>query len=204
VRLFVLARHGQSVLNVEGLVNGDPRRDRGLTEAGVAEANVLGLAVAGLELDLAVVSPFPRSLETAKAALGERPVPLEVDDDLGDIRIGDLEGKTLADYRAVPAHTDRDVPFPGGESLNDAAARYVRAFSRLLERDERATLVVSHEVPVRYALNAVRGSDQLDRPVHAIPNATPYLFDEAGLRRAVERMAVLARPSRPGGARTGP
>jgi hypothetical protein len=62
----------------------------------------------------------------------------------------------------------------------------VRAFRVLLARDERATLVVCHEIPIRYAVNAAAGSRDLDGPEHAVPNATPFLFDEDGLARAVE------------------
>ena len=53
-------------------------------------------------------------------------------------------------------------------------------------------LVVCHEIPVRYALNAAAGSDDLDGPEHAIPNATPYLFDEDALARAAVRIRALA------------
>ena len=49
-------------------------------------------------------------------------------------------------------------------------------------------LVVCHEIPIRYALNAAAGSDDLDAPVHDVPNATAILFDEPSLRRAAERI----------------
>jgi len=45
--------------------------------------------------------------------------------------------------------------------------------------------VVTHEIPIRYALNGAAGSDSLDGPAHELANATPYLFDEDGLKRAV-------------------
>ena len=70
--------------------------------------------------------------------------------------------------------------------------RNARAFERLLERPEQAVLVVCHEIPVRYALNAAAGSDDLDGPEHAIPNATPYLLDEDALARAAVRIQTLA------------
>jgi hypothetical protein len=52
-------------------------------------------------------------------------------------------------------------------------------------------LVVCHEIPIRYALNAAAGSDDLDGPAHAIPNAAPFLFDEDALARAADRIAAL-------------
>ena len=77
-------------------------------------------------------------------------------------------------------------PLPGGESLDDAARRYAEAFRGLLDSDWRSVLVVTHEIPIRYALNAAAGSDSLDGPAHEISNAVPYLFDDEALNRAVE------------------
>jgi broad specificity phosphatase PhoE len=193
VRTFLLVRHGQSLLNVEGVVNGDPERDRGLSSHGIEEGRRLAGQIEHLPIDLAVVSNFPRARQTAELALAGRDVPQEVDPELGDVRIGELEGGTLADYRASAPHADRSLRFPGGESLNEAARRYAGAFARLCDRVERTTLVVCHEIPVRYAVNAAAGSDRFDRPLHDVANATPYLFDEPALRRASARMRELAR-----------
>jgi broad specificity phosphatase PhoE len=189
MRLLLLARHGQSLFNVDHLVNGDPRLDRGLSPVGVDEARKLHGQLAGVSIDLCVVSAFPRAQQTARLALeGRDEIPFEIDPELNDICIGELEGRTLEDYRAwKKAHSHTD-PFPGGESLDDAARRYGAAYGRLLERDEETILCVCHEIPVRYAINAAAGSDDLDWPVHAIANAMPYVFDADGLRRAVQRL----------------
>jgi broad specificity phosphatase PhoE len=125
-------------------------------------------------------------------ALEGREVPLEVEPLLDDIDVGDLEGRTIDDYRSWKhAHTRAD-PFPGGESLDDAALRYAEAFEALLARSEQRILVVCHEIPVRYAVNAAAGSDELDGPAHEIRNCVPHLFDEDGLRRAASRIHELA------------
>lgn len=194
MRLALLARHGQSIFNVDGVVNGDPARDRGLSPLGVDEATALAGQLAPIAIDLCLTSRFPRAQETARLALGARAdsVPHAIDPDLDDIRIGELEGETLAEYRTWKhAHT-RDDPFPGGESLNEAARRYADAFERLARRSEDVVLCVCHEIPVRYAVNSASGSADLDRPLHDVRNATAYLFDNAGLTRAVARMRELS------------
>jgi broad specificity phosphatase PhoE len=190
MRLVLLARHGQSLFNADGVVNGDPALDRGLSPLGLDEARDLGRQIAGVAIDLCVVSAFPRAQQTAQLALaGHDAVPWEVDPELNDVRIGALEGDTLEDYRTWKhAHTRADH-FPGGESLNDAARRYAGAYERLLRRPENTILCVCHEIPVRYAVNAAAGSDDLDGPFHHVANATPYVFDADGLSRAVERLA---------------
>ena len=191
MRLLLLARHGQSLFNVDKVVNGDPVIDRGLSPLGIDEARRLHGQIAGVSIDLCVVSEFPRAQETARIALeGRTDIPVEVDRDLNDIRIGELEGRTLDEYRAWKKAHDHGDPFPGGESLDDAAHRYGAAYERLLLRAEDTILCVCHEIPVRYAINAADGSADLDWPIHAIANATPYVFDAAGLGRAARRLAT--------------
>lgn len=192
MRIFILSRHGESHLNVAGLVNGDPGRDRGLTPLGEQQAAELGREIAALEIQLAVTSRFPRAQATARIALSGRGVPFVVDPGLDDVRVGALEGHTIAEYREWKSHSPRNQPFPGGESLDDAALRFAASFKLLLERIEPVTLVLCHEIPVRYASNAAAGSDTLDRPLHDVPNARPYVFDEAGLSAAVAGIERLA------------
>ena len=192
MRLFLVVRHGQSLFNVGKVVNGDPALDRGLSEQGIEEAERLAGELAALPLDLVAVSPFPRAIQTANIALDGRDVPHLVDEELGDVRIGELEGASIEAYRDASAHSNRKERFPGGESLDEAALRYAGACDRLLARDEAATLVVCHEIPVRYLANAATGSGELNGPLRYVANATPYLFDEESLRRAVERMRELA------------
>jgi probable phosphoglycerate mutase len=191
--VLLLARHALSTLNSEGRVNGDPSVDAPLTEEGREEARRLGAQVANVELDLCVHTRFPRTRETAELVIQGRPVPLVVEARLDDIDIGDLEGWPIERYREVKREVGRKRPFPGGESLDDAARRYAAAWRELAGRPERAILVVCHEIPVRYALNAAAGSDELDGPpFHALPNAVPFLFEPGVLARAADRIEQLA------------
>jgi broad specificity phosphatase PhoE len=190
VRLLLLSRHGQSVFNVSGVVNGDPTLDQGLSDAGRAAAQGLAFELAALPIDLCVTSRFPRAEETARLALGSRAanIPHVIDPDLDDIKVGELEGRPLAEYRGWKRAHVRADRFPGGESLDEAAARYAGAFERLAARPEDTVLCVCHEIPVRYAVNAAAGSPDPDAPFHDVPNATPFLFDADSLRRAAARL----------------
>jgi broad specificity phosphatase PhoE len=190
-RLFVLSRHGESTLNEERRVNGDPSVTVALTGRGEDEARALGAQVAHIRLDLCVTSRFGRAHQTARIALGDRDVPCVEEPLLDDVKIGELEGRTIDEYRAWKREHTRADRFPGGESLDDAAARYARGYRALLALDARCVLVVCHEIPVRYALNAAVGSADLDGPIHDIRNATPYLFDEESLARAASHIDRL-------------
>ena len=191
MRLFVLSRHAESVLNIEDRVNGDPTVRAPLTDRGRGEAALLGLQIRGLPVDACLHTRFGRTLETAQIALTGRDVPLFEEELLDDIRVGELEGWTVGEYRAWKREHTRADRFPGGESLDEAARRYADGYRRLLEQPHECVLVVCHEIPIRYALNAVGDSDDLDAPVHEIPNAAPFLFGEEALNKAAERIAQL-------------
>ncbi len=192
MRLFVVARHGQSVLNVEKRVNGDPRRVVPLTPRGEAEARLLGLQVASFTFDVCLHTRFGRTRHTAEIALGDRVLPYVEEPLFDDVNIGEFDGALTVDYRKWKrAHTRRDR-FPGGESLVEAAERYAEGFRRLCESPYGSVFLVCHDIPLRYVLNAAAGSRWLDGPIHDVPNATAFLFDEAALRRAAPRIRELA------------
>jgi probable phosphoglycerate mutase len=190
--LLILVRHAQSTLNLEGRVNGDPKVHVELTAAGVEQARRLGLQLAHVNIEQCVHTRFGRTRRTAEIALEGRDVAFREEPRLDDIDVGLLEGHTTAEYRAwKQAHSRRDL-LPGGESLDDAAARYAVAFADLALAGAGVVLVICHEIPVRYALNAVSGSASLDAPVHDVPNATPFLFDALTLKRASEAIEGIA------------
>ena len=192
MQLYVIARHAESTLNFEKRINGDPAVPVDLTDKGRDEARLLGQQIAHVPIELCVHTRFTRTRETAAIALEGRDVPFEQMPALDDIDVGELEGQTIEDYRAWKRKHTRGDPFPGGESLDDAARRYAEAFEQLLERSEQSILIVTHEIPLRYAINAADGSDDLDGPAHQLANATPYAFDETALRRAVRQIRHLA------------
>ena len=192
MRLYVLARHGESVLNQQGRVNGDPVVPALLTERGRENARLLGLEVRGLPLDACLHTRFGRTLETARIALEGRDIAFIEDELFDDVRVGELEGWTVDEYRDWKRDHVRADRFPGGESLDDAARRYAAAYRNLLEQPYERVLVVCHEIPIRYALNAAGNSDDLDRPVHSIPNAMPFLFNSDALAAAADRIDRLA------------
>jgi broad specificity phosphatase PhoE len=192
MRLFIIARHAESALNELSLVNGDPSVPVDLTKRGREEAAHLGLQVANIPLDACFHTRFDRTRETARIALAGRDVEFYEEPLLDDIDVGELEGMPIEDYRAWKRAHTRDDPFPGGESMNDAARRYAEGFARLLAAPHEHVLIVCHEIPLRYALNGAAWSDQLDGPVRNLENARPFLFAEEALARAAKRIAELA------------
>jgi len=196
VEQAILARHGESVFSVRGAMNGDPSVDCPLTDLGREQATLLAAALAGERIDLCVTSEFERVQETADLVLAGRDVTRLVLPELNDIRVGDYEGKPLADYRGWARAQDPGVEAPGGgDSRASVTRRYVQAYRTILARPERTILVVTHGLPIRYVLNAVGGQDPT--PVlDQIPYAEPHRISREELEAAVDRLAAWAeRPS---------
>ncbi len=194
-RLFVFARHAESTANTAGIVSSDPRRSVALTHRGREQARALGAQVAGLGIELAVATRFQRTQETAALALAARAVPIVIEPGLDELQAGDFDGGPLEDYWAwKDQHASADR-FPNGESVDEARIRYAAALRRLSSRAERVTLIILHELALRWITEAAIGSPLL--PDAAFGNAMPYLFEKDAIERAAVRLEKMARPGAP-------
>jgi broad specificity phosphatase PhoE len=184
----ILARHGESEYSVRGLVNGDPAVRVALTPRGREEAQALGEALRDREIDLCITSDFERAIETADEALRGRDVPRLVVPELGDIRMGSYEGKSLEEYRLWAHHCAPTEEGPGGgESRVEALRRYLVGFGVVAGRPERTVLVVSHSLPIRYVVTAADGVDP-QASMGQADYATAYDLTGEQLRSALERL----------------
>jgi len=183
LRLFVFARHAESVANAANTLSSSPSQPVGLTPRGRTQARALGVQLANLHVDLAVGTRLLRTQQTIDIALDSRQVPTMIEPGFDEIRAGDLEGERIEAYRSWrDQHTWRDQ-LPHGESIEDA-------LRCLLDRKETVTLVVMHDLALRYITAAAATSSS---PLNgtAFPNAVPYLFDEPAARRAATSLAAL-------------
>jgi probable phosphoglycerate mutase len=189
---IVLVRHGETTYNALGLLNGDPRVPVPLTETGIAECRALRPQLVAVAWAAFVVSPFPRTAASlAEMVPGAVGVP---DPDLGDIALGVFESQPRDEYRAWRrSHGVGEAPPGGGESRLDVLARYARGLHRHATATARPALVVTHDQPIRYLLNALQGDDPILGPAPPVPNATPYPFAAATLADGAERLADALR-----------
>lgn len=116
-----LIRHGQAVVNVQPIIGG-MKGDTGLTALGVEQAGRLRdrlAATAELRPDALLSSPMPRARQTAEIiapALGLAP---EIVDDLQELKPGEADGMSFADYQAAYGRFSYDLSkpiSPGGET----------------------------------------------------------------------------------------
>ncbi|MFG1603948.1 histidine phosphatase family protein [Actinoplanes sp. NPDC049265] len=167
LRWLGVVRHGQSTGNViaERAENGGresidiPERDADvpLSDHGREQAAAVGRWLAERPPDLAIVSPYLRTRQTAETALAGTGVPMEVDERLRDRELGVLDLLTGHGVRErLPAEAARRARLgkfyyrpPGGESWADVLLR-LRALLREVREDHPGARVVlfGHEAIV--------------------------------------------------------
>jgi probable phosphoglycerate mutase len=122
-----LLRHGETAWSILGRHTG--RTDVELTPLGRQQAALLGRRLGARPFALVLTSPLIRAHETCRLA-GYGEVAL-VEPDLQEWDYGAYEGRTTAEIRAErPGWTLWDRGVPGGETIDEVAARADRVIAR--------------------------------------------------------------------------
>ncbi|HEY5122888.1 MAG TPA: 2,3-bisphosphoglycerate-dependent phosphoglycerate mutase [Ignavibacteria bacterium] len=130
---LVIVRHGQSLWNLENRFTG--WIDIDLSPKGIEEANQAGEKLKDYKFDEAFTSALTRAQKTLKIILeiiGQENIPIQYDKALNERMYGDLQGlnkdemrKKFGDEQVRIWRRSYDVAPPGGESLQDTAARVI-------------------------------------------------------------------------------
>lgn len=179
--MIYLCRHGQTAFNREHRLQG--QRESDLTPLGRLQAG----AMAELLHELIardppapwriVASPLRRARDTAQAIGARLGLPVEFDDRLMELTVGDWEGRLRAELaREHPeAFADREWFFaaPGGETYDQVMVRVAGWLAEQAAEPERRLIVVSHGVAGRLLRGAYAGLSraqvlELDVPQDAV------------------------------------
>lgn len=175
-------RHGRTNYNDLGLCNDKPNRDVKLTKIGKEQAQSAAQALRNVALERIVVSPLPRTRQTAEIVNYYHAAPIEVHADLTDIRSG-FEGKPVSDYFAAISHDPQRMRVNGGESLLDHKQRVMRFIDWLKVQKDQTLLIVAHEETMRVFIAYFEGSieDHQLRDIH-VGNCEykHYVLDHSG------------------------
>jgi probable phosphoglycerate mutase len=171
-----LIRHGETAWNAEQRLQG--WTDIPLNPTGQAQAAAVARELAGIGFDAVYSSPLQRALHTAQAIAGSRPIVLEPR--LRERHFGELQGLTrgeiAAGFPAIQAELNARSPGyqpPGGESLQDFAARVLAVFKQLRQRHHggQQLLLVAHGGVLDIAYRMASDQDLHSPRLHALPNA---------------------------------
>lgn len=163
--MIYLCRHGQTAFNREHRLQGQMESD--LTPLGRAQAG----AMADLLHDLVqrdadrpwriVASPLRRARDTAGIIGAKLGLPVEFDDRLMELTVGEWEGRLRSDVaRENPERfADRTWFFaaPGGETYDQVMARVSGWLAEQAPEPERRLIVVSHGIAGRLLRGAYAG-----------------------------------------------
>jgi broad specificity phosphatase PhoE len=153
-RIVLLARHGQTALNVEGRLRG--LANPPLDEIGRAEAERLGAELAERDPSVVVSSPLDRAVQTARIVALAAGVPHLIDERFNDRDYGPWTGHLKADVVEKWGSVD---DAPGAESVSSVLARSLPALDQILyEHLGHAIVIVTHDAVIRPLVEAIDSS----------------------------------------------
>lgn len=144
-----IARHGQSVWNLEGKVQG--ATDIPLTEKGIQQAHDLAerIATENVHIDEIIHSPLDRATVTARIIAERNSIPLRMDKRLLEQNFGSYEGHEWNKFPGVFHEIKKQfaTDYHGGESMLKMAHRVYSLLDELKEetlKTGKTYLLVSH------------------------------------------------------------
>jgi broad specificity phosphatase PhoE len=161
---LILARHGETVWNIEKIYRG--RVDVNLDEMGIKQAELLGNYLSHWGLEAIYSSPLRRALETANIIARYQKIGVHVVEDLIDFDYGEWqslpeqEAKRLYPTLHNEWHNNpHKVKMPGGESLEDVRSRVIKVVNDVLARYQGSVVLVSHRVVNKVLICYLLGLD---------------------------------------------
>ena len=175
---LLLARHGETADNAERRFQG--ARNPPLNPRGREQAAALGRMLRDEPIAAMYASPMLRAAETAEIVSEIIGLPVQHDDRLREIDVGDWTGRSYAEiFLEAPGELERwaqgdlSFRFPGGESLAEQTERVVAALEEIRGGIVPA-LVVCHGGVIRVAQRALgRGAGE-DAELAQVGNGTVH------------------------------
>ncbi|MDE1768551.1 MAG: histidine phosphatase family protein [Candidatus Micrarchaeota archaeon] len=148
---LIIVRHGQTVENVTGVVQG--HRHGRLTKKGVRQAKRAAYILKGKTIDVAFSSDLRRTIHTAREIVKFHEVPVYQLKELRERHAGVFEGRhrdeLMADEKASGISKLRYKP-KGGESLTELRRRTEKFAKRINKKYKgRTVLIVTHGLVVK-------------------------------------------------------
>ena len=161
---FYLVRHGRTIWNEQGLMQGSGNSD--LTEEGIKNAKLTGKALRDIPFVAAYSSCLQRTIDTANHILGERQIPLFQHNGLNEHHFGSWEGLKVDSLRET-AEFQQMLTCPaeykalsnGGETWEQLAERAMNAIKDIIQIHQQGNfLIVSHGHTLRILLALFGGA----------------------------------------------
>lgn len=147
--LLYLIRHGESIYNREGRIQG--QADIELSEFGARQAEAIVRGMHSVELDAVFSSPLKRAYQTAEPLARSKQLHIQVHQGLMEINAGVFSGLKWPEVALrYPEHAEpwekQDMQFviPGGESRKMLQDRGVQAITEIANSSYQRVAIVAH------------------------------------------------------------
>jgi broad specificity phosphatase PhoE len=161
---LILARHGETVWNVEKIYRG--RTDVNLDEVGIKQAELLGKYLSNWELEAVYSSPLRRALDMANIIDRYQKIGVHIAEGLIDFDYGEWQSLPEQEVkRLYPAlhnewHSNpHKVKMPGGESLEDVRRRAIKVVNDVFSKYQGSVVLVAHRVVNKVLICSLLGLD---------------------------------------------
>ena len=162
---LLIIRHGKTSWNTADIFRG--RISIGLSEKGLNQVELLSEYLSSKKIQAIYSSPLQRALQTAEAVARLHQLNVQAVPGLNDLDFGEWEGKSVQEVK----NTYQDIfslwlerpdltKIPGGESLEDARKRVLKALDGIMDQNkEGIVVIVTHRVITKVLACALLGLD---------------------------------------------
>ncbi len=150
---ILLVRHGETDWNRSGRIMGT--RPVPLNQNGLTQVARLALQLTALTAPALYSSPVVRARQTADILAATLRVPVVEEPGLGEIGVGEWEGRYWNDFEGDPARVNfyrspEEARPPGGETLAEVQRRAVAAIEQAMSRSKAdSAIFVTHADVIR-------------------------------------------------------
>ncbi len=179
-RLLFCVRHGQSLYNLEGRVQG--QSDVPLSDLGRRQSHAVAEALSRLPVEAIYSSPLARARETAEILAASLLLEIRFDPRLMELHAGIFQDQLRRDLPvlfpteyAAWLSGDPDYRIPGGQSRREVALRGSAALRDIARQGTGHTVVVSHGALLRLAFAELLGGS-IGNPLEPLENGSISLL----------------------------
>lgn len=158
--ILYCVRHGESVYNAEGRIQG--QSDVPLSALGRRQSEAVANALAGRPIEAIYSSPLARAMGTAAAIARRLDLEIRTDPRLQEIHAGIFQDRLRSELHGLYPNElarwlagDPEFVIPGGESRNQLMRRGVAALQGIAGQAHRQAVVVAHGRLLVVALQAL-------------------------------------------------
>ena len=149
---FYIVRHGQTIFNVKGRIQG--WCDSPLTDLGIEQAKALGKKLETDSFDVCFCSTSERAVDTAHLILANRNVKVHPVKGLKEQCFGDFEAEKIEDVFKDGTNYPDGYTFCNGESFDQAVHRFMETLKKIaFDYPNANVLIVSHGSIIKHVVN---------------------------------------------------